>query len=153
LHPFLRGRQKQCRQRYGHSDSRGRLAGKRPITTRPALVDARDRIGDGEADTIVGPEGSRHCVVSLVERQTGYLVLDKLRARPGAEVNRRAIPLLRQHRHPVHENTNGLVRQYIPKRTSMAALTQREWAAIARARNQRPRKRLAYRTPEECYAR
>jgi len=52
-----------------------------------------------------------------------------------------------------NENTNGLVRQYIPKRTSMASLTQRDCRAIARALNQRPRKRLGYHTPEECYGR
>ena len=53
---------------------------------------------------------------------------------------------------PTNENTNGLVRQYLPKRTSLAHLTQRDCTAIARALNQRPRKRLGYRTPEECYA-
>jgi IS30 family transposase len=52
-----------------------------------------------------------------------------------------------------NENTNGLVRQYIPKRASTAHLTQRECTAITRTLNQRPRKRLAYRTPEECYGR
>jgi IS30 family transposase len=190
LHTYLRGGRKHCRKRYGSYDSRGRLAGKRPITTRPAIVETRERIGDWEADTIVGPEGTRHCLVSFVERKTGYLVLGKLRARTVAELNRRAIPLLRQQPHPVHtltcdngtefhgyatletatraqvyfatphhawergtnENTNGLVRQYIPKRTSMAHLTQQQCTAIARQLNQRPRKRLGYRTPEECYA-
>ena len=52
-----------------------------------------------------------------------------------------------------NENTNGLVRQYLPKRQSMAHLSQRDCESIATKLNQRPRKRLAYRTPEECYAR
>ena len=52
-----------------------------------------------------------------------------------------------------NENTNGLVRQYLPKRVSMATLTQPDCDAIARRLNRRPRKRLGYRTPEECYAR
>lgn len=191
LHSYLRGHPKQCRKRYGHYDSRGRLAGKRAITERPAIVDARGRIGDWEADTILGADASQHCVLSLVERQTGYLMLGKLPARTVAAVNHRARRLLRQQPHPVHtltcdngtefhgyakleaatnvrcyfatphhawergtnENTNGLVRQYLPKRTSLAHLTQRDCNAIARALNQRPRKRLGYRTPEECYAR
>ncbi|MGA8753532.1 IS30 family transposase, partial [Candidatus Deferrimicrobium sp.] len=51
-----------------------------------------------------------------------------------------------------NENTNGLIREYLPKRRSMAALTQRDCTRIARQLNQRPRKRLGYRTPEECYA-
>lgn len=51
-----------------------------------------------------------------------------------------------------NENTNGLLRQYLPKRTSMAHLTQDGCEEIAAKLNSRPRKRLGYRTPEECYA-
>jgi IS30 family transposase len=50
-----------------------------------------------------------------------------------------------------NENTTGLVRQYLPKRQSMAHLTQWHLHRIARHLNRRPRKRLGYRTPEECY--
>jgi IS30 family transposase len=191
LHTHLRGARKQRRKRYGQYDSRGRLAGKRWIVERPAIVEARGRIGDWEADTMLGALSDAHCLLSLVERKTGYLVLGKLRARTTAAVNRRAIPLLRRQPHPVrtitsdngtefhgyaaleaatqaafyfatphhawergtNENTNGLVRQYVPKRLSMAQLTQQDCDAIARRLNHRPRKRLGYRTPEECYAR
>ena len=45
LHTHLRGARKPFRKRYGYYDSRGRLAGKRPITERPAIVEARGRIG------------------------------------------------------------------------------------------------------------
>jgi IS30 family transposase len=51
-----------------------------------------------------------------------------------------------------NENTNGLIRQYLPKRTSMAHVTQADLDAIAQTLNTRPRKRLGFRTPEECYA-
>ena len=51
-----------------------------------------------------------------------------------------------------NENTNGLLRQYLPKRQSMAHVTQHDCDAIAAKLNSRPRKRLGYRTPEECYA-
>ena len=51
-----------------------------------------------------------------------------------------------------NENTNGLIRQYLPKGQSMARLKQHDCNAIARQLNRRPRKRLGYRTPEECYA-
>ena len=50
-----------------------------------------------------------------------------------------------------NENTNGLIRQYLPKRVSMEQLTQRECTRIATKLNQRPRQRPGYRTPEECY--
>ncbi len=50
-----------------------------------------------------------------------------------------------------NENFNGLLRQYLPKRASQAGITQRHCDAMARALNTRPRKRLGYRTPEECF--
>ena len=50
-----------------------------------------------------------------------------------------------------NENFNGLLRQYLPKRTNQAGLTQRHCDFIAHALNTRPRKRLGYRTPEECF--
>ncbi len=46
---------------------------------------------------------------------------------------------------------NGLLREYIPKRTSQKGLTQAHCDKIAKALNTRPRKRLGYRTPEECF--
>ncbi len=48
-----------------------------------------------------------------------------------------------------NENTNGLVRQYVPKRTSMKHLTQQDCNRIASALNNRPRKRHDYHTPLE----
>ena len=50
-----------------------------------------------------------------------------------------------------NENTNGLIRQYLPKRTSLAEVTQADCDEIADKLNARPRKRLGYKTPEECY--
>ncbi len=50
-----------------------------------------------------------------------------------------------------NENTNGLIRQYLPKRTTQAHVTQSDCDAIAAKLNSRPRKRLGYKTPEECY--
>jgi IS30 family transposase len=46
-----------------------------------------------------------------------------------------------------NENTNGLIRQYLPKRMSMKRLTQDRCDAIARALNNRPRKRHGFHTP------
>jgi transposase, IS30 family len=48
-----------------------------------------------------------------------------------------------------NENTNGLIRQYLPKRASMAGLSQAQCNAIARRLNERPRKRHDYATPLE----
>ena len=50
-----------------------------------------------------------------------------------------------------NENFNGLLRQYLPKRTTQAHITQGDCDRIAKRLNTRPRKRLGYRTPEECF--
>ena len=48
-----------------------------------------------------------------------------------------------------NEHTNGLVRQYVPKGTDLKATSHRAVAAIESSLNDRPRKRLGYRTPRE----
>jgi IS30 family transposase len=49
------------------------------------------------------------------------------------------------------ESANGLLRQYPPEGSSMSGLTQQQCNAIARKLNERPRKRLGFRTPLECF--
>lgn len=50
-----------------------------------------------------------------------------------------------------NENTNGLVRQYFPKGTDLASLSDAEVEAVQAKLNHRPRKSLDYRTPHEVY--
>ena len=127
--------------------------------------------------------------MTLVERQGGYLLVGKMRARTTAELNRATLALIARHPHafrtitadngtefhgyraleaatgvpfyfatPHHswergtnENTNGLLRQYLPKGTSLASLTQSRCDVIAETLNARPRKRHAYQTPKTCF--
>ena len=48
-----------------------------------------------------------------------------------------------------NENTNGLIRQYLPRKRDMGFLTSKSVRELARKLNTRPRKCLGYRTPEE----
>jgi transposase, IS30 family len=50
-----------------------------------------------------------------------------------------------------NENTNGLIRQYLPKGTDMAQVTLRQLEAIEYMMNNRPRRVLGYRTPQEVF--
>lgn len=188
LHTHLRQASKQRRKRYQAYDSRGRLTNKRHISERPPSVETRQELGHWEIDTVLG-NGSKDCIVTLVERMTGYLLIGKLEARTKDELNQRAIKLIKQHlpnfktitadngtefhgyksieaatgvdfyfatphhswERGTNENTNGLIRQYLPKGTSMACVSQHQCNAISKKLNTRPRKRLGYKTPEECY--
>lgn len=186
LHSCLRFAAKLRRKRYRSYDSRGRLAGKRHISERPASVENRRQVGHWEIDTVMG-KGSNHCLVSLVERKSGYLLIGKLKARTVAETDARTIRLIRRHvdrfttitadngtefhgyqnieratgvpfyfctphhawERGTNENTNGLIRQYLPKYMNLDKVTQAQCNAIANKLNRRPRKRHDYRTPEE----
>ena len=187
LYRHLRCAQKKRRKRYGRYDSRGRLAGKKPISERPPGAENRSRVGHLEGDTVLGTD--KHCMLTLVDRKTGFTIIGKLTARTVEATNRRAIELINNAARRVrsvtvdngtefhgykhieaatgthfffaaphsswergtNENTNGLIRQYAPKRTSLAHLTQADCDRIADKLNNRPRKRLGFRTPAECF--
>lgn len=51
-----------------------------------------------------------------------------------------------------NENTNGLLRQYMPKGMNLSGLSQHQLNAIARQLNGRPRKTLGFRTPAEMFS-
>jgi IS30 family transposase len=50
-----------------------------------------------------------------------------------------------------NENTNGLLREYLPKSSDLNAFSQADLNAIADKLNTRPRKKLGFQTPEEVY--
>src|SRR5450432_530899 len=183
----LRHGQKKKRKRYGHYDSRGRLADKKMISERPAIIEDRSRLGDWEIDTVRG--STKACVVTIVDRLSGQVRIGKLPDATAAHTTQRTIKLLTKDKPliksitadngtefhsyktiaarlevPVYfatphhawergtnENTNGLIRQYLPKRTNLSTLTQHQCSAIANVLNNRPRKRLGFKTPNEVY--
>ena len=182
----LRVMPKRGRKRRNSPNTRGRLLGKKHISQRPEQAQARKEIGHWEGDTVMGSD-QRHCVLTLVERVSGFVQIRKLSARTKEQATaqmRRAISrqrklfktitldngtefhgyeeVERKSKVPIYfatpyhswergtnENTNGLIRQYLPKGTDLKDLTQTECNWIAKELNTRPRKRLDYRTPDE----
>ena len=51
----------------------------------------------------------------------------------------------------LNENTNGLVRQYFPKKYEFARITDKDLQQVEDLLNNRPRKTLGYRTPNEVF--
>lgn len=90
---YLRQSAKQRRKRYKAYDSRGLLAGKRNISERPASVETRKYKGHWEIDTVHG-RGSLHCIVTLLERKTGFVMIGKLPNKSAASLNKRTIKLI-----------------------------------------------------------
>lgn len=105
LHTHLRCAQKQLRKRYGAYDSRGRLAGKRALATRPAGATNRSTLGHWEIDTVLGSSQAGPCIMTLVERRTGFLIIGKLERRATAELNARLIALIERETKPIRTIT------------------------------------------------
>jgi transposase, IS30 family len=179
--------QKKRRKRYaGGRDRRGQLLARRSIAERPAVVERKRRLGDWEADTIIG-RNHQQALVSLVDRKSKLVRLAHV-TRNTAELVAQAMttqlgPLsvktitsdngreFARHQqvaqslaadfffaHPysswergVNENTNGLVRQYCPKKSDFALITAAQLDRVMCRLNNRPRKTLSYKTPNEVF--
>ncbi|MDX8381500.1 MAG: IS30 family transposase, partial [Ghiorsea sp.] len=187
LHSFLRC-QKKRKKRHGSNNRRGKMPNRIGIEQRPAIVNAKVRIGDWEGDTIIG-KGHKGAIVSIVERKSKYTLLEKVAGKKAGLVADAEIRLLTPFKDKVHtitkdnglefcdharvakaieagtffahpyaswerglnENTNGLVRQYIPKRRKFNTVSHQEIDFIMHRLNHRPRKTLGYRTPHEVF--
>ncbi|RCX21959.1 IS30 family transposase [Thioalbus denitrificans] len=187
LHRHLRC-QKPRRKRYGAYERRGRLSNQVSIDERPAIVARRGRIGDWEADTIIGKNHSG-AIVSLTERKSRLALIAKVPSKAAEGVQQAILSLLapladRVHTltsdngkefalheqiaqaleagfyfaHPyaswergLNENTNGLIRQYFPKDRDFSTLTDEEIQGAMDKLNNRPRKCLGMKTPNQVF--
>jgi transposase, IS30 family len=159
------------------------------IDHRPAIVNEKTRFGDWEIDTIIGEE-NKGAIVTIVERQTGFVFMKKLPEGRGAKgLAAVVIDLLLPYKHVVHsitsdngtefaehklitkkigaafffahpysswerglnENTNKLIRQYIPKKQTFNAYNEQIIKDIQHKINRRPRKKLQFNNPKHLF--
>jgi IS30 family transposase len=174
------------RKRYGHYSRRGHIPNRVTIDQRPQVVEQKARLGDWEADTIIGRH-HKEAIVSLTERQSKLTRLAKVVRNTAALVmpaistqlqslmvktitsdNGREFAGHQQigqnlkadfyFAHPYHswerglnENTNGLVRQYFPKKSEFSKITDKQITKVVDRLNNRPRKTRGYKTPNEVF--
>ena len=186
LHQHLR--HKKYKNRTGSKEARGQIRNRVSIEERPSIVDEKVRIGDWEADTVIG-KGHKGVLVTLTERYSKLNLIAHVPSKHADGVTEAIITLLEPYRsdlhtitfdngkefayheqiadalnidayfaHPYHswerglnENHNGLIRQYLPKGEPLDKITKKQIIDIQSRLNQRPRKLLGYKTPEEVY--
>ncbi len=187
LHLHLRCRKKR-KKRYGAHDRRGSIKNRVSIDERPIVVEERSRIGDWEADTIIG-KGHKQALVSLTERKSRLSLIYKVERKTKDEVTDAVTKLLNPIKDNVltltsdngkefsghetiadhlsadfyfahaysawergtNENTNGLIRQYFPKNRDFRTITDDEIIRVIKKLNNRPRKCLGFKTPNQVF--
>ena len=188
MYKHLRRSNRKRKKRYGSPERRGQIPDRVSIDRRPKIVDARNRIGDWEADTVIG-RNHKGAIVTLVERKSKYTLLRKINRKTSHAVNAAISEMVKGikerfltmtvdngrefagHKeissrlnvdvyfaHPYHswerglnENTNGLLRQYFPKKTDLRKISDRKVEHVQHMLNNRPRKLLNFRTPYEVF--
>lgn len=184
--------QRKRKKRYGanRTEKRGRIKGRVSIDDRPKIVDTRTRIGDWEADTVIGcHQGSKPVLVTLAERKSRFSLIIKASNKTATEVSDKLLQVLKPLKdnvstitydngkefaahqtvsealeatayfaHPYHswerglnENMNGLIRQYFPKKTDFALVSDAEIEEVVNKLNNRPRKCLGWKTPNQVF--
>ncbi len=108
---LLRRRGRKPDRRGGRHSGRGHIPGRVDISGRPDEVESRERVGDWEADTIIG-KGHSGAVVSLVDRASKYTCLQRVDRRTSAAVSAAMVDLLRPSAVPVHTITADNGREF-----------------------------------------
>ena len=85
LYRYLRRRGKRPNRRGRDGSGRGVILGRVDISERPKEVEEKSRVGDWEADTIIGAK-HRGALVSLVDRASKFTFLSKVGRKTAEEV-------------------------------------------------------------------
>ena len=158
------------------NDKRGKIADRVMISDRPEIINNRIEVGHWESDTVLGKRNTG-CIATHVERVTGYLIAFRLPNLKDDIFRIKTVDVFnngnefRSHselaaqtgmdvyfcdpyspwQRGSNENTNGLLRQYFPKGTSFKDFCDDYFDYVVDLINNRPRKRLGYKTPAEVF--
>lgn len=163
------------------------------IHNRPKEANGK-RFGDWEMDLIV--DGQQRVILTLVERSTNMLIMERIRTgKRAVPIAKAVVRLLMPYRHTIKtittdngsefaahqlitkglhtknkedvivyfadsyaswqkgciENTNKLIRKYIPKQANFTNFSDNKIMAIQKKLNNRPRQKLNFETPKSCF--
>lgn len=182
LTEYLRYGRKRRRKQKGRSVHKTKIPNRVSIHDRPKKIKRRTEYGHAEGDSVVYPKKYAINTMNelftgllrftKLERRTATLTAKAMKRR-ALELGLKTVTLdngLEFAKHETigiptyfadpycscqrgaNENGNGLLRGYLPKRYDITNLTQEELDDIAEELNDRPRKRLNYKTPNEVYS-
>ena len=147
-------------------ETRGKFNIGKSIKNRPKDIRKRESIGHWELDTVVSSRGkSKACLSTFVERKSRYLIAQVMDNRKSTTFNLHCFKAFehisnkliktftvdRGKEFATNENTNGLLREFYPKRFDFSTITQNELDVVVNIINNRPRKCLGYKTPAEVF--
>jgi IS30 family transposase len=101
---YTKLRQGHKRYRKGRNDKRSPILGAVSIDERPEIVDTRERLGDWEADTVLGKQGSG-VLVTLAERKSRFYLVKRVPSKRADVVRDAVIEMLKPYVEHVHTIT------------------------------------------------
>ena len=141
-------------------------------------MDEKSRMGDWEIDTVIG-KNHKQALVAIVERKSKFSLMRKVgnktaelvhpdkdrvltltadrgkefacheKVAKALECDYYFAPPYSCWQPGLNENTNGLIRQFLPKKSRFEEVTERSVKRVKGLLNRRPRKSLGYETPTE----
>jgi IS30 family transposase len=120
LHSALRIH-KQRRKRRGVRERRGTIPNQVSIDQRPAIVGARERYGDWEADLVVGARHSQ-ALVTINERKSRYALIKRVSSKQAPIVRRAIVTKLRPFARLAHTLTTDNSKEFAQHERIASAL-------------------------------
>jgi len=104
LYKHLRHAGKKYNKRAGKTSGRGLIPGRVDIDERPKIVENKERLGDWEADTVIGA-AHQGALVTLVDRHSKLVCIKKVPSTTKKAVTRAIVALLKPFKDRVHTIT------------------------------------------------
>ncbi len=149
------------------TETRGKFAVGKTISQRPKEVRSRKTSGHWELDTVVSSRGkSKGCVATFIERKTRLYTAIQMPDRTSLSIEIACYGSL-EATHGIHvyfadpysswqrdsdKNANGLLREFPPKGTDFAQITDEALEDALHFINNRHRKCLGWRTTHDSFS-